>query len=67
MVTSDMPAPAVAVVGRFADPDFRVREPERFAGRFWAIAGDALICALADASFFLPLDDLCFLDFEALE
>jgi len=63
MVTSDMPAPVAAVVGRFADPDFRVRELERFAGRFGAIAGAALICALTDAAFFLP----CFLDFAALE
>ena len=54
MVTSDMPAPAAAVAGRFADPDFRVREPERFAGRFGAIAGAVLVCALAETSFFLP-------------
>src|SRR4249920_1632442 len=64
MVTSDMPAPAAADVGRFLAPDFREREPARFAGGFGAIAGAALLCALAETSFFLP--DLCFLDLDAL-
>ena len=33
---ASIPASDVAEAGRFADPVFRVREPARFAGRFWA-------------------------------
>ena len=64
MVTASIPASDVAGVGRFADADFRVREPARFAGRFWATTGADLPGAFAATSPFLP--DLCFLDFDAL-
>jgi len=70
MVTAAIPASDADTFGRLADADFRVREPARLAGRFWATAGATLrsLCALAVAAFFLPCLLLpTFLDFAALE
>src|SRR5436190_8204101 len=70
MVTAAIPGSDADTAGRLADPDFRVREPARLAGRFWATAGAALrsLCALAAAAFFLPCFPFAsFLAFASLE